>query len=240
MQNYVQKLKQIVKNILQKVKLMQELEVLNIKNGTKEWLDFRKNGIGGSDAAAILGLNPWKTNIELWEEKTGLVEPKPVTNLIAIEYGIKAEKPLIDLFKLDYPEYIVKPCKDIIYKRGFLFANLDGELIERQGAKRKGVLEIKTSEIFASMSKEKWTNGVPQNYYIQILHYLITTGYSFAILKAHLRCADNDGKVYIRQKHYFFEREKRFEDMRYLYEKEKEFWGYVERRQCPPCVLPRI
>ena len=37
----------------------------------EEWLEARKNGIGGSDAATILGLNPYKTTIELWEEKTG-------------------------------------------------------------------------------------------------------------------------------------------------------------------------
>ncbi len=40
----------------------------------EEWLEERKNGIGGSDAATILGLNPYKTNIDLWEEKTGRKE----------------------------------------------------------------------------------------------------------------------------------------------------------------------
>ena len=37
----------------------------------EEWLKERKKGIGGSDAATVLGKNPWKTNVELWEEKTG-------------------------------------------------------------------------------------------------------------------------------------------------------------------------
>ena len=37
----------------------------------EDWLEERKKGIGGSDAATILGLNPYKTTIELWEEKTG-------------------------------------------------------------------------------------------------------------------------------------------------------------------------
>ena len=36
-----------------------------------EWLELRRQGIGGSDAAAILGLNPWKTPMDVWLEKTG-------------------------------------------------------------------------------------------------------------------------------------------------------------------------
>ena len=37
----------------------------------KAWLKGRLNGIGGSDASAVVGKNPYKTNIELFEEKTG-------------------------------------------------------------------------------------------------------------------------------------------------------------------------
>ena len=44
----------------------------------EEWLEARKNGIGGSDAATILGLNPYKTTIELWEEKTGKREAEDI------------------------------------------------------------------------------------------------------------------------------------------------------------------
>ena len=39
----------------------------------EEWLQARRRGIGGSDAAAVLGLSPWKSNVRLWEEKTGLL-----------------------------------------------------------------------------------------------------------------------------------------------------------------------
>lgn len=216
------------------------LKVIKLKHNTPEWVEYRKSGIGGSDASAILGLNPWKTNIELWEEKTGLREAKDISCVEAVEYGIKAEKPLVDLFKLDYPEYKVLTPKNKVYRRGFMFANLDAELLETFGDKRTGILEVKTTTIFASMSKEKWIGGVPQNYYIQLLHYLIVTGFDFGILKAHLKSIDKEGKPYIRHKHYHFERKDRLEDMRFLYEKEKEFWGYVQRKECPPLVLPRI
>ena len=38
---------------------------------SEEWLDWRKKGIGSSDAPIIMGVSPWKTPFELWEEKTG-------------------------------------------------------------------------------------------------------------------------------------------------------------------------
>ena len=45
-----------------------------------EWLEERKKGIGGSDAAAIIGANPYKDNIKLWEEKARRKEPEVYLN----------------------------------------------------------------------------------------------------------------------------------------------------------------
>ena len=59
-------------------------ERVRIKHGTDEWLAFRNTGIGGSDAAAVLGENPWKTNVELWEEKTGKSVAKSANNSEAV------------------------------------------------------------------------------------------------------------------------------------------------------------
>ena len=50
------------------------------------WLEERKNGIGGSDAATILGLNPYKTNIELWEEKTKRKEAEDISDKPYVKY----------------------------------------------------------------------------------------------------------------------------------------------------------
>ena len=46
----------------------------------KDWLDYRRRGIGGSDAAAVLGLCPWKSNVRLWEAKTGLRQPEDISD----------------------------------------------------------------------------------------------------------------------------------------------------------------
>lgn len=66
------------------------IQKLNLKHGSSEWLYFRRTGIGGSDASAVLGLNPWKSNVELYKEKLG-GEPKPISCEQAVAYGFAAE-----------------------------------------------------------------------------------------------------------------------------------------------------
>ena len=58
----------------------------------EKWLEARKNHIGGSDASACLGLNPYKTNVELWEEKTGRRRPEDISDRDYVQYGTKAEE----------------------------------------------------------------------------------------------------------------------------------------------------
>ena len=65
----------------------------------EKWLEERKKGIGGSDAAAILGLNPYKDNIKLWEEKTGRRQAEDISEKEYVKYGTNAEDLLRELFK---------------------------------------------------------------------------------------------------------------------------------------------
>ena len=44
------------------------MEVVKIRHNTPEWLEMRRTGIGASDAAAVLGISPFKTNVELWAQ----------------------------------------------------------------------------------------------------------------------------------------------------------------------------
>lgn len=213
-------------------------EIIKLKHNSQAWLDFRKTGIGGSDASAVLGLNPWKTNVELWEEKSGLKSPKEVSCAEAVEYGSKAEVWLAKLFELDFPEYRLTTPKNIVYRRdGFMFASLDGELEDRAG--RKGILEIKTSTIFSSINRERWSEKIPQNYYIQLLHYLMVTGYDFAILKAQLKSSQHRG-VYLQTRHYYIDvsDDSVKDDIRYLQEAETAFWECVKTKKRPALILP--
>ena len=206
------------------------------------WLQYRRTFIGGSDASAILGLNPYKTNIEVWQEKTGRIIPQDISDKPYVKYGKEAESHLIALFALDYPQYKVEANTNykVIHhpKYHFIAGTLDGELTEIETG-RRGILEVKTTEILNSMHKEKWNDQVPDNYYVQCLHYLLVTGWEFAILKAQLKTVWGD-EVRLTTRHYTIERSEVEADLKYLLEKEIEFWEYVAKDKRPPLVLPPI
>ncbi len=204
------------------------------------WKKGRLRGIGGSDASAIVGDNPYKTNIDLFEEKTGRRIPEDISEKPYVIYGHAAEPLIRELFKLDHPEYHVEHHEYRILQsveHPFLQASLDGELTDKQG--RRGVLEVKTTNILQSMQREKWNDQIPQNYYIQILHYLLVTGYEFAVLKARLISRWADG-LRVQEKEYFIERSEVQEDLDYLLAEEIKFWKYVEAGRRPPLILPEI
>jgi len=206
----------------------------------EEWLKHRTR-IGGSDASAILGMNPWKSNIELWLEKTGQSTPDDISDKDCVKYGVAAEPLLRDLFALDFPEYEVEYFGDnMILNDDYPFgaASLDGELTEKETG-RKGILEIKTTNILQSMQKEKWRDKLPDNYYVQCLHYLLITGYSFVVLVAQLKSEFN-GEIYKQVKHYHIERAEVQADIEFLESSEREFWKQVQERKRPGLILPEI
>lgn len=218
--------------------------ILGVKEmpSRQEWLEERKKGIGGSDAATIMGLNPYKTNVELWKEKTGKKEAEDISDKPYVKYGTLAEEYLRELFKLDYQQYEVKHEENTIIKHpkyDFLFASLDGTLIDKETGEL-GVLEIKTTNILQSMQKEKWKDRIPDNYFCQVLHYLNVTGYSFAILKAQLKYKYGD-EIRLETKHYKILRSEVEEDIKLLEQKEIEFWNnYVVKDIKPNTQLPEI
>lgn len=207
-----------------------------------EWLKQRQKGIGGSDASAIVGCNPYKSNIETWQEKTGRIEPEDISHKLYVKYGLEAEQYLIALFALDYPLYkVVANTNYTVHhhpKYPFIAGTLDAELIEVE-TERKGILEVKTTNILQSMQREKWNDQIPMNYYIQCLHYLLATGWEFVILKAQLK-TDYDGDIRLNTRHYHIERADVQEDLDYLLEKEIKFWEYVVNDRKPPLVLPPL
>lgn len=206
----------------------------------EEWLKYRKSRIGGSEASAIVGMNPYMDNRELYEIKTGQREAEDISDKPFVKYGINAEWHLRELFKMDFPEYKVDYVENNMWlnkKYPFAHASLDGWLTDQDG--RRGVWESKTTNILQSMQKEKWIDRIPDNYYIQLLHYLMVTEFDFAVLKAQLRY-DFGGNVYLQTKHYKIERADVEEDIEYLIAKETEFYEMLKRGQKPNLVLPSI
>lgn len=167
---------------------MVEMKVLG---SHEEWLRARTK-IGGSDASAIVGMNPYKTNVDLFKEKAYGIEPEDISDKPYVKYGTAAEKHLRELFKLDYPQYQVGYVENNMFtndKYQWAHASLDGWLLDPDG--RKGVWECKTTNILQSRQKEKWDHRIPDNYYIQVLHYLMVTEFDFVVLKAQLKSEFN-------------------------------------------------
>lgn len=215
------------------------VEMLTLKS-RDEWLERRRSFIGGSDAAAVVGLNPYKTNVELWQEKTGQLQPKDISGEIYVKYGHDAEAPLRELFKLDFPDYQVFYVENNMWindKYPFAHASLDGWLTDRDG--RRGVWECKTTNILQSIQREKWNHKIPDNYYCQVLHYLAITEFDFAILKAQLKY-DYDGDVMLTTKHFFIDRAEVEDDINYLMKAERRFADSVKTGKRPNLLLPTI
>lgn len=207
---------------------------------TDEWLKARK-AIGGSDAAALVGLNPYKTNVDLWREKTGRAAAPDISNEDYVKFGHDAEPHIRALFALEHPEYDVGYVSNNMFfndKYPFAHASLDGWMWEKDTG-RLGILEIKTTNILQSMQREKWNDRIPDNYYCQVLWYLMVTEFDFAILKARLR-SDWQGETRITVRNYLIERSEVQEDIDELEKAGWKMWKAIQEDREPNLILPAI
>lgn len=192
----------------------------------ENWLEGRRRGIGGSDAAAVTGFSKWKTTTVLWEEKCNLREVKDISGDEAVQRGVRMEDAIRSFFCASHPELAVEHhAYDILYQseRPWLYATLDGEAADADG--RKGILEIKTASPNGKAGWAEWDGAVPQGYYVQILHQLLASGYTFAYLQAALY--GRNGDVTLRE--YSFDRKDCEADLVWLLEKELTFWNCVQQ-----------
>ena len=151
----------------------------------EEWLKLRQKGIGGSDVSSIMGHNRWRTRKDVYKSKYFLEEQ--ISN-DAIEFGNAFESLIFQAFKYTYRNvYETLDYKDTMFRNFFIpyfQASLDGVLVEKS-TNKVGILEIKTTQY----KKSKWyyedgTNGVPQEYIDQAIHYFNTTNAEFVVFYA--------------------------------------------------------
>lgn len=151
-------------------------------NDEEEWLKLRKEGIGGSDLACILGHSPFKNAKDIYDSKIGDVEQ--ITNE-AIEFGNYFENIVFNTFAYKYRNvYAVLDYKKTMFRNiwtPFLQASLDGVLVNKLN-NEVGILEIKT----AQERKGKWYDNygnriVPQYYLDQAIHYFNVTNVNYIV-----------------------------------------------------------
>jgi len=131
----------------------------------------RMSGIGGTDAAAIAGVNPYKAPIDVYKEKRRLVEPKSENS--AMTWGLLEEPIIADFYARRHGVELVSPGVMVHPEHSFVLGSPD-RLIAGQ---EKG-LEIKTSSgRMAHKWGEQGSDEIPEMYIVQCAWYMLLTGY---------------------------------------------------------------
>lgn len=133
----------------------------------QQWLEDRRTGIGGSDAASILGLNPWSSPYEVWADKLGLLPEKEDNE--AMRQGRDLEEYVARRFcehSGKKVRRVNKMLRDPMHP--FMVANIDRDIVGENSG-----LECKTTSV---MNLKKFKGGeFPEQYYCQCVHYLAVT-----------------------------------------------------------------
>ena len=193
--------------------------MVNTKNLTRnEWLDFRRYGIGGSDVAVICELNKYKSALQLWMEKTGQLEPEEAGEAA---YWGNVMEPIIRNEFANSTGFRVDTINSMLRhpEHTFMLANVDGIVINKDG--RNSIFEAKTASAYKA---EQWENDkIPEEYMLQIQHYMAVTGFSSTYIAALI-----GGNHFIYKK---IERDDELIDM--IIRLEYDFWDSVVNNEPP-------
>lgn len=186
-----------------------------------QWLEVRKGGIGSSDAAAAVGLSPYKSQLELWMEKTGRVSANetPPDQDSPMYWGTLLE-PYVATAYTQKTGRKVRRLNAVLQHPTFpyMLANIDREVI---GCTDVQILECKTAGEFGA---KLWKDGIPEYVQIQVQHQLVVTGKDAADV-AVLLCGQNLEVHRVQRDDEVIGR---------LLILEAKFWEYVEKDTPPP------
>lgn len=193
--------------------------ILSVKDAEDhgKWLKTRDLGIGGSDAAVIMGLNKYKSPYKLWLEKTGLAAPEDLSNNQYVYWGTKNEANIADWFQEETGKKVRRMGTLQNGEYPFMLANIDREVVGENAG-----LEIKTAGV--SQYKKWQGDEIPDAYYCQCLHYMAVTGADRWYIAVLIGGNDPTYKVVERNE----------QDIKTLIEAEKEFWNLVQTKTAPP------
>ena len=145
------------------------MSITKVKTASREeWLKLRSHYIGGSDAAAVVGLNPFSSPYALWAEKTG--QMPGFSGNLATEVGTYLEEFVAQKFAAETGKKVRK-CNQSFLNSAYpwAIANIDREIVGEDAG-----LEIKST---SELNMKKFKGGeYPANYYCQCVHYMAMTG----------------------------------------------------------------
>ncbi|WP_372815431.1 YqaJ viral recombinase family protein [Psychrobacter sp.] len=192
--------------------------LVNTKNLSREdWLRFRKQGIGSSDAAAACGIHPYLSMLELWMIKTGRMTSDIDESLEGYSplYWGNTLEPMVAKYYQEHTGNKVRRVNAILQHpdadKHFMLANLDYSVV---GNDEVQILECKTA---GEHGAKLWKHGVPLYVTCQVQHQLAVTGKQAAHICV-LLCG-HEAKIYK------VERDEQL--IASIIEQEREFWHYV-------------
>lgn len=183
-----------------------------------EWLAIRSKYIGGSDAGAVIGMNPYKSRYALWAEKTGKIAG--FEGNITTKVGAYLEDLVAKMFEDETGKKVRRKNRTMVndlYPHSC--ANVDRLIVGE-----KALLEIKTTTSIPIMKQCRGTE-FPEAYYAQVVHYMAVTGLEKAYLAVLINCRE--------LKIYELERDQKEIDA--LMQAEEEFWQLVLTNVPPAC-----
>src|SRR5690625_2651108 len=182
----------------------------------QEWLWSRKKGVGGSDASAILGFNPWKSAFELYIDKTS-DQVQEIDNE-AIHWGNVLEDVVAEEFTRRTGKKVRRRNQIFIHpEHEFMIANIDRDVVGE-----KALLECKTTNAYNSDAWEG--DNIPPMYICQLQHYMSVLDYEKAYIAALI-----GGQKFVWKE---VERDDEFIEM--MIEAEKQFWEEHVLKEIPP------
>lgn len=193
------------------------IHTIDTRNMTREqWLAERRKAIGGSDAAAIVGLSAYASPFTVWLDKLGKTEPKPDTE--AMRIGRDLEEYVASRFT-EATGKKVRRRNAIIHNDLYPFAHAN---IDREVVGENAILECKTTSI---LNLRKFANGeYPANYYVQVMHYMAVTGAQKAYIAV----------LVLGEGFYWFEVQRDQAEINALMEAERALWEHVVQQTEPP------
>lgn len=180
-----------------------------------EWLQHRQNSIGGSDAASIIGLNPWSSPYTVWADKLGKIPPKEDNE--AMRQGRDLEAYVAERF-CEATGKKVRRENNILINPDYPFAHAN---VDRVVIGEDAGLECK---ITSTLNLKKFKNGTfPDNYYVQCVHYMMVTGAKKWYLAV----------LVLNKEFMVFEIERDEDEINALAVSEAEFWKLVKNKTAP-------
>lgn len=187
---------------------------------TAEQYVGRRQGIGGSDAAVVVGLSPFKTPYQLYLEKRGEAPPDDEDTL-AMKFGSLLEEPIVQHYCDVTGRAVRRQPLTFHDEHQFMLANIDRQILN--DSRGPGILEVKTTNDWTGRSIHG-VEDIPDHYYLQAQHYLAVYDYRWASLAILI-----GGSRFV-----WFDVERNDAVIEELIQQEREFWDRVVTGHAPP------